>query len=91
MFKEFLHTFNNGTVPISVLKVLNQHMKLTLCRHRPELLIDTHVVIFFRFTYIVIVSHVHPTVHHDVFASDGHEDAAATDILSSTLDREHRN
>lgn len=51
----------------------------------------THVFILFRFTYIVVVSHVHPTVQHDVFASDGHEDAAAADILSSTLDRECRN
>lgn len=40
------------------------------------------------FTYIIIVSHVHPTVEHDVFASDRDEDAAAADILSSTLERE---
>lgn len=35
-------------------------------------------------THIVVVSHVHAAVQHDVFASYGHQDAAATNVLSST-------
>lgn len=42
------------------------------------------------FTHVVVVSHVHPTVQHDVFASDGDEDAAAAHILSSTLEEHAR-
>lgn len=40
------------------------------------------------FTYIIIISHVHPTVEHYILASNGHKDAAATHILTSTLERE---
>ena len=43
-----------------------------------------------KIAYIIVVSHVHPTVQHDVFTSDGDEDAAAADILSSTLEREQQ-
>lgn len=39
------------------------------------------------FTYIIIVSHVHTTVEHDVFATNWDKDAAAAHILSSTLER----
>lgn len=40
------------------------------------------------FTHIIVKSHVHPTVQHYVFASNRDKDAAAADILSSTLERE---
>lgn len=42
------------------------------------------------FTYIIIISHVHPTVKHYVFASNGHKDATAAHILTSTLEREQQ-
>lgn len=42
------------------------------------------------FTYIIIISHVHPTVKHYVFASNGHKDAAAAHILTSTLEKEEQ-
>lgn len=38
-----------------------------------------------RATYVIIVSHVHSTVEHYVFSTDGYKDAAAANILSSTL------
>lgn len=41
-------------------------------------------------THIIVVAHVHPTVQHYVFASDGDEDAAPAHVLSSTLERQDR-
>lgn len=43
-----------------------------------------------RVTYVVIVSHVHSTIKHYVFPSDRYEDAAAADILPSTLQKKRQ-
>lgn len=34
--------------------------------------------------YVIVVSHVHAAVEHDVLAPDGHQDAASADVLSRT-------
>lgn len=37
-----------------------------------------------RLTYVVIVAHVHATVHHDVLVADRQENATSADILTGT-------
>ena len=38
-------------------------------------------------TYVIVVSHVHPTIEHDVFAPDRDKDATTTNILTSSSER----
>ena len=35
-------------------------------------------------TYVIVVSHVHSTIEHDVFAPDRDKDATTTNILTSS-------